>query len=373
MVGNLMEIGPCTFQHDNKTAQLNEYSWSNNANLLFLDQPLGTGFSVSSESDYEIDNAQQASVHAFEFLLQWYELYPHFKKNKLHIFGESYAGHYIPLISDLILDYNNDPKFEFKVPLTSIGIGNGIVDYLTQFKYFPQIACNSEKGQLYNNTICDQMQRDWPECELRVKECHRTKDSNTCFEAGQFCSSKIGFPNNQKKFSHYDISKECSTPESCYAEIVNIENWLNLNSTRELLGIKNTEFIPFQTCNSNLNMKFVLTGDNARPTHSSVSKLLENNIRVLIYAGDLDYICNYLGNRAWTLSLPWKGQSDFRKLKEEYWYNSNNGDLAGQVRQSDLLTYVRGFKGGHMYPSDQKENAYDLVSRWLNNESLIGK
>ena len=43
-----------------------------------------------------------------------------------------------------------------------------------------------------------------------------------------------------------------------------------------------------------------------------VPDLLDNGVRVLIYAGDVDYICNWIGNKAWTMDLPWSGSSQFK-------------------------------------------------------------
>ena len=58
-----------------------------------------------------------------------------------------------------------------------------------------------------------------------------------------------------------------------------------------------------------------------------VADLLNDDIPVLIYAGDVDFICNYLGNRAWTLNLEWSHKDEFNTVEEKDW---NNG--AGLVR-----------------------------------------
>jgi cathepsin A (carboxypeptidase C) len=45
-------------------------------------------------------------------------------------------------------------------------------------------------------------------------------------------------------------------------------------------------------------------------------------IPALVYAGDVDFICNYLGNKAWTLKLEWEGEESFNGAEEHSWKRS---------------------------------------------------
>jgi len=47
--------------------------------------------------------------------------------------------------------------------------------------------------------------------------------------------------------------------------------------------------------------------------------LLSNGIRVLVYAGDVDFICNWLGNKKWTLALDWEHKADFNAAEDAAW------------------------------------------------------
>jgi len=73
---------------------------------------------------------------------------------------------------------------------------------------------------------------------------------------------------------------------------------------------------------------------------------LENDIRVLIYAGDQDYICNWLGNQAWAQALPWSHQGDFNTTKPVNWTVADAA--AGTIQQSNGFTFLRVFDAGHM-------------------------
>ncbi|KAJ1473940.1 hypothetical protein T484DRAFT_1834188 [Baffinella frigidus] len=65
----------------------------------------------------------------------------------------------------------------------------------------------------------------------------------------------------------------------------------------------------WSSCNMKVNSQFHT--DWMQHFEVGFPAMLEAGIRVLIYAGEMDYICNYMGNKAWTLALPWAGPTAF--------------------------------------------------------------
>ncbi|KAE8993897.1 hypothetical protein PR001_g19446, partial [Phytophthora rubi] len=59
----------------------------------------------------------------------------------------------------------------------------------------------------------------------------------------------------------------------------------------------------WQECNMEMNVAFYMTADMAKPYNSYVTDLQNDDLRVLIYAGDADLMCNWNGNQAWTRAL----------------------------------------------------------------------
>lgn len=96
------ENGPFTI-NDDMSLKRNPYSWNEEANLLFVDQPLGTGFSRTNHSSHYATNEDMVAKTFYKFLVTFMEKHPSLKGREFYITGESYAGHYIPAITAYIV------------------------------------------------------------------------------------------------------------------------------------------------------------------------------------------------------------------------------------------------------------------------------
>jgi serine carboxypeptidase-like clade 2 len=81
------------------------------ANMLFLDSPVGVGFSYAvNEEVYKTMGDNMTATDSYAFLLKWFERFPEFKGREFFIVGESYAGHYIPELAVVIQINNKNPN-----------------------------------------------------------------------------------------------------------------------------------------------------------------------------------------------------------------------------------------------------------------------
>jgi hypothetical protein len=78
-------------------------------------------------------------------------------------------------------------------------------------------------------------------------------------------------------------------------------------------------------------------------------EMLADGVRVMIYAGDQDLICNWLGNRRWVDAMKWQGSAEWAQAKEHEWTVS--GAPAGRVTHAQGLTFVKVYNAGHMVRS----------------------
>jgi cathepsin A (carboxypeptidase C) len=120
-----------------------------------------------------------------------------------------------------------------------------------------------------------------------------------------------------------------------------------------------------------INRNFLFHGDWMKPFHRLVPDLIKA-MPVLIYAGDADFICNWLGNKAWTDALEWDGHE---KYAAEPMQNltmasgkSKDEKSIGQFKSHGNLTFMRIYHGGHMVPMDQPEASLEFFNRWLGGE-----
>lgn len=100
-----------------------------------------------------------------------------------------------------------------------------------------------------------------------------------------------------------------------------------------------------------------------------LSFLLDIGVPILIYNGDKDYICNWMGGLAWTEALEWSGQPEFNSNQLEEWV-TQSGLEAGQSKQSGSLTYLRVYDAGHMVPMDQPQAAFEMLVEFMKTKTV---
>ncbi|KAL6270655.1 hypothetical protein ACE6H2_027566 [Prunus campanulata] len=137
--GLVYEIGPIIFNYANSSGNeptfvLNPYSWTKVANIIFLDHPVGTGFSYAkSWQRYETGDISSAA-HTYEFLRKWLKDHTQFLKNPLYIAGDSYSGITVPII---VQEVSNGNEVGHEPPLNLKGY----------------VLCNPFTEPVYNSRI----------------------------------------------------------------------------------------------------------------------------------------------------------------------------------------------------------------------------
>ncbi|CAG86697.2 DEHA2D02244p [Debaryomyces hansenii CBS767] len=359
--GLFFELGPSSI---NATLQpeYNPYSWNSNASVIFLDQPVGVGYSYTNGE--EVKSTASAAKDVFVFLELFFQKFPQFVKNPFHIAGESYAGHYIPSFASEIINHA-DRSFD----LSSVLIGNGITDSLIQSAYYKPMACG-EGGykQVITDKECERMEKDYPRCAALTKICYDAPNALTCVPANFYCEERLFGPFQKTGLNPYDIRTTCKG-DLCYEALGYVDEYLNLDFVKNVVGASNIEM--FNSCDDTVFRNFLFSGDGPKPFQQYVAELLDKNIPVLIYAGDKDFICNWLGNHGWSDALEYTGHGEFESKPLQPWYTSDK-KLAGEVKNHGIFTFLRIYDAGHMVPYDQPENALDMVNRWIQGDYSYG-
>ncbi|PSN56679.1 putative serine carboxypeptidase CPVL [Blattella germanica] len=122
MVAIMEEFGPFVLNGDISAVRYSPNSWTQDYNILFFDNPIGTGFSFSNAS---ADSSYSATVedvadNLYHALIQFFMVFPEFRTNRFYIAGESYAGKYVPTLAYQIMNYNSRPTTSIRINLKGL-------------------------------------------------------------------------------------------------------------------------------------------------------------------------------------------------------------------------------------------------------------
>jgi carboxypeptidase C (cathepsin A) len=350
------ENGPCSVDKDGSSTKSNLFSWNDRANMFWIDQPPGTGF---SEGDSDVGETEVAS-DMIGFLQAFFEALPEYNKD-FYIFGESYAGHYIPAIASMINE-NNKANRGFYIDFKGIGIGNGLTSPEEQYKWYPDMAYKSGTApSVVTDAEYQAMMAAVAPCIETIKMCNAFDGQNPfCFAAIVVCNMGLMKPYQDHGLNPYDMRLKCEKPPLCY-DFSQIDAFLNNPDIQKKLGVKKQ----WEGCNYMVNLQFVF--DFMKNYDQLIPQLLHDGIRVLIYVGDKDFICNWIGNKKWVLNLEWQGKQKFNEAGDVL-YKDDNGEEIGLLRTSGGLSFLQFYDAGHMIPMDQPSK-----SLFMFNDFIMGK
>lgn len=166
----------------------------------------------------------------------------------------------------------------------------------------------------------------------------------------------------------YDVREKCNPDLPLCYNFTLVDAFLEQEEVVEALNVKKGR--GWKDCNHLVNLKMVLAGDWMISLKEDVKTLLHAGIPVVVYNGEYDFICNWMGSQAWTQQLQWDGADEFAKAENTTW--TVNGEFAGTAVSAQGLTFLRVKDAGHMVPLDQPENALDMIMRVVNNLPFRG-
>ncbi|KAI0736660.1 peptidase S10 serine carboxypeptidase [Fomitopsis betulina] len=376
-MGLLMELGPCQIDMEGVSPNgttWNPYSWSAEANIFFLDQPVGVGFSYAEYGE-TVETTEEAARNVHAFITIFFETFTEFSGRPLHLAGESYAGKYLPVFASYIHDQNRIMNAAGRdvINLQSVLIGNGITDISTLYPGRYEIECGTAALDVPFQTVntCVRMKMALPRCQKAMHDnCIDQFDVIGCNAAVNFCDSELSTGLWASGRNPYDISKASVTQPCkgtlCYPENTAIASLLNNPSTRTLLGVTSPH--NFTACSAAVSAGFRTHLDKwGMPAEAHVAGLLARGVRVLLYAGTFDWQCNWVANRMWVDKLAWGRAGEWGRGEWREWEVA--GRAAGETKTAGPLTFATVRGAGHMIgvflfvPHDKPAEAQAMVSR----------
>ncbi|KAJ8599957.1 hypothetical protein CTAYLR_002843 [Chrysophaeum taylorii] len=355
MLALFTENGP--YQIENDELVVNNYSWNTNATAVWVDQPAGTGFSRG----VPVHDEDQVASDMVDFLQGLFARYPKYSKLPLYVFGESYAGHYVPAVSAAVLS-------ETSLRLVGAAIGNGLTVPEVQYKYYKPYA---EAHDLVSDAVLGLMSGVEIICEPLIAACNGNRsvvddDLTTrvlkwtdCINAYVFCNIGEITPVESTGVNVYDVRRPCGPYELCY-DFSAVDTYLNRDDVQAALGVSKE----WEECSHLVDLVMVYGGDWVKTFGGDVARLLDAGIKVLVYAGEYDFMCNWLGNRAWTADLDWTGKDAFNAAPNVT-YALDDATVVGSYVSASNFTFLKVADAGHLAPHDQPKTTLAMVQRFL--------
>ncbi|KAK4451884.1 putative carboxypeptidase [Podospora aff. communis PSN243] len=363
--------GPCVVQPNGNSTAMNPWSWNKASNMLYIDQPAGTGFSYGSNM---ADTTAKVAKQVAEAVRIWRDhwKFSDYKRESINIWSQSYGGHFAPAIAVLLKNH---------MRINSVGVINGIFDILVQAPSYPVFAVNNT----YNiKTIPDEAAAAASQamtmpggCADQAAACRQLQETydpqntganstvnNVCFGAFQFCWGNVYYVYEAiSGRSAFDIKQQL--PDPIPSPIG--KDFLNKQWVRQPLGAQ----LPYADTNDTVNTAFLLTGDFLRSYTPELNLLLTSNVKVALIYGDRDYRANWFGGEALSLSLNFPGKFTFAATP---YANIITGGYApavkGKVRQHGGLSFGVVYEAGHEVPYYQGEAALRIFERTLRGRGV---
>nr|AKO90273.1 cathepsin A4 [Tigriopus japonicus] len=341
----LLELhGPIITRFDENgdtVGTVNEYTWAKKANMLYIDNPVGSGYSYTKTSGLPTSQ-EDVAIDLYEFLIQWFTMFPQYQANEFYAFGESYGGKWVPTIAKKIHDEN--PTADLKINLAGIGIGDG-------FMSPPETAVYGD--YLYQVGLVDEKLRDeLLEEEQRMKNHVANEEwfmawSSWNKEFDMFLSA-MGCP------YYYEITLCNTDPEED-----NYEVYAQSDVVRKAIHAGDR---PFGSQSGAVYNSML--DDFMRPERETVEFLL-NNYKVLIYDGNFDIICNHSGILDMFAAMTtWTGLDKYYQTDRSV-FKDRNGDVVGYLKSVDNLRMFVMRNAGHMVPLSQPLASQDMFEQFL--------
>jgi carboxypeptidase C (cathepsin A) len=370
MIGLFQENGPCLVNEDGNSTYINPYSWNNVSNMIYIDQPIGTGFSYGTDTVNSTEAAAPFVWKAFQILFES-QLFSKYASREFIFATESYGGHYGPsfvtyfeeqtaLIASGAIE--GEP-----VVVSALMINNGWYDPLIQNTAYHTFATYAPGyGQLQSdvalNRISDALYGS-SGCVAQEQDCYAagnsTESNEICLRADNYCGDHVYVPAVGDRDPN-DLRQNSSAlfPPEYYV------NYLSIPEVVSKIGAETT----YEECPDAPYELFLKTGDDARTWLPQLSTMANSGLKILIWAGDADINCNWLGGYASVLAMDWYGSETLHHTPL-----SNitlHGTPIAAVANVDSFSFARVFAAGHQVPAFQPAAALEIFEQVINKEPL---
>ncbi|XP_073532668.1 probable serine carboxypeptidase CPVL isoform X2 [Phyllobates terribilis] len=352
MFGFFVEHGPYVV-NENLTLIHREFSWTNKYSMLYIDNPVGTGFSFTKDDQGYAVNQDDVGRDLYSALTQFFQIFPEYQKNEFYATGESYAGKYVPAIGYYIHTLN--PTAKVKINFKGIAIGDGLCD--------PEVMLAGYADFMFQTGIVDENQKAFVQqkCDLAIQYIQQQKwiDAFDVFDSLLNGDRTLypSFYQNVTGCRNYFNFLQCQEP----TDQEYFGTFLALSEVRRSIHVGNLTF------NDGSEVEKHLLSDVMKTIKPWLVVLMDN-YRVLMYSGQLDVIVAAPLTERFLQTVPWSRLEEYKTAERSVWkIRSTDAEVAGYVRVAGEFAQVIVRGGGHILPYDQPERSFVLIDRFISN------
>ncbi|XP_030521477.1 serine carboxypeptidase-like 28 [Rhodamnia argentea] len=342
--GAMQELGPFRVSPSGETLVTNPYSWNWEANLLFLDSPAGVGFSFSTDNFTRYGDHSTAH-ESYTFLKSWFKRFPGYKGRAFYIAGQSYAGHYIPSLAQVILK-KNSRKTNPVINLKGLLMGNPNLDRESELKgralyYWSHGLISDDTYQGLSGALCSSLKT------YRMEACKPYFITHLLEEAGNVNAFDVLRTDCEKN----EVSKYCLEGiTSKYMNRKDVQQAFHAIPTAWTLCSK-----PIQH-----NYSLPAKDQSMLPT---LKLLIQSGLQIWIYSGDSDSAIPFIATQTAISKLHLK-----RNAKWYPWGHNNKISGWSEIYEGMTFATIRGC--GHDVPMYTPAQALCLFEHFLANKQL---
>uniref|UniRef100_A0A7S4KTW6 Carboxypeptidase n=1 Tax=Paramoeba aestuarina TaxID=180227 RepID=A0A7S4KTW6_9EUKA len=375
LAGLFTEHGP--FRVDAQgNVELAQFTWNTNANIVYLEQPTGVGFSFSPDHPSKYTSSDdQAAEDNFNFIEGFLKANPKFVGRKTWLAGESYGGVYIPTLTGQILD---NPNSNIYNQLTGTMLGNPVMsceslkekDVLVHIFFWHQLISYSSY-QEWNNDGCPQTPQSAHCSSLFIKIFREI--GRVYQEIGAF-----SFNGTQPSLDPDDLYQDFILGNGTLEWTLTLETndpdlddlaitYLNRQDVQTAIHAQPPPAGEWEICTPGSTLQYNISGESMIPFYQNLIAT-RPDVTILVYSGDIDIATVPAAQTQLCLAelqgTPIQGKT------WAPWYV--NGATAGYVEYFEEYTYATVKGAGHTVPTYQPLTAYNMFERFSQNQNLDG-
>ena len=340
--------GPYIYKDDR--VDHSQYSWTNYFNVLYIENPIGTGFSfVQFKNGYSTDQTE-VGVNLHETLRQFLILFPELQKNQLILSGQCYAGKYLTSLANTISQRQSSTVP--RIDVFGIFLGNPMISIEYMLPHYNEY--------LYSLGFLDSKTRRT--LEQREEEILSLILEKNWSNASDLFSKTFAIPSNSEhtsllqQLNSLPLRNHLNFSEDTF-ERPRYEKFLEESETKLALHVGNHVHDA-----NRLEVRNAILPDLTKSYKSNFERLLED-YRVLVYSGQLDLVCAYCLNEKLFTRLSWSGAKAYRE-SNVYQFTCGESSV-GHFKQGHNFTHVLLRNAGHLATSDQPRRVLGLLKKFV--------